>query len=152
MINNKYIFAEIDTFQVLSNSIHQQTLKFMIACNSKLLDFAQKCSICMSSIDMCILVQVISQLTLQLVYIQKYQRTLQVVFLLNISITIVRSKKRNVERCDKTLLATGHGFVFIFSIFDEKHLNRKMNYSCNVRNLQYAILILLLSFFHVWEY
>lgn len=36
-----------------------------------------------------------------------------------------------------------HVFVFIFLRFDEKCLNRKMNDSCNIRKLQYAISITL---------
>lgn len=45
---------------------------------------------------------------------------------------------------------TGHVFVFIFSRFDEKCLNRKMNDSCHIRKLQCAISITL--YFYVWEY
>lgn len=47
---------------------------------------------------------------------------------------------------DNTLPATGHVFVFIFSRFDEKCLNRKMNDSCNIRKLQYAISIIFYFF------
>lgn len=45
---------------------------------------------------------------------------------------------------DTTLPATGHVFVFIFSRFDEKCLNSKMNDSCNIKeptvcNIYYII-------------